>query len=82
MGRNMQTVKTSTQRAIRQLKKSKHLETDDTVTVGCNNDINITDVNNDLSSDAETIIYEEPIIKCRNPKRKGNPYSVLIQKKL
>ena len=82
MGRNRQTVKISTQRAIRQLKKSKHLETDDTVTVDYNNDINITDVNNDLSSDAETIIYEELIIKCRNSKRKGNPCSVLIQNKL
>ena len=32
-----------------------------------------TDVNDYLSSDAETIIYEEPIIKRRNPKRKDDP---------
>ena len=73
MGRNRDKVKRSTQRAIQQLKKSKYLETDDTETVDYNNDIDITDVNNDLSSDAETMIYEEPIIKRRNPQRKGNP---------
>ena len=73
MGRNRDKVKRSAQRAIQQLKKSKYLETDDTETVDYNNDIDITDVNNDLSSDAETMIYEEPIIKRRNPQRKGNP---------
>ena len=73
MGRNRDKVKRSAQRAIQQLKKSKYLETDDTETVDYNNDIDITDVSNDLSSDAETMIYEEPIIKRRNPQRKGNP---------
>ena len=35
----------------------------------------MADVNNDvnLSFDAETIIYEEPIIKHRNPKGKSDP---------
>ena len=73
MGRNRDKVKRSTQRAIRQLKKSKYLETDDTETVDYNHDIDITDINNDLSSNVETIIYEEPIIKRRNPKRNGDP---------
>ena len=72
IGRNRDKIKRSAQRAILQLKKSKYLETDDTETVDCNNDIDIIDVNDDLSSDAETIVYEEPIIKRRNPKRKGN----------
>ena len=72
MGHNRGKVKRSTQRPIGQLKKSKYLETDDTETVDYNNDMNITDVNEDLSSSAETIVYEEPIIKRRNPKRKGN----------
>ena len=73
MGRNRDKVKRSAQRAIQQLKKSKYLETDDTETVDYNDDIKITDISNDLSYDAETIIYEELITKCRNPKRKGNP---------
>ena len=72
MGRNRDKVRKSAQRAIRQLKKSKYLKTDDTETVDYNNDIDITDVNDDLSSDAATIIYEEPIIKRRNPKRKSD----------
>ena len=38
-----------------------------------NNDIDKTDVYDDLSSDAETIIYEEQFIKRRNPNRKGDP---------
>ena len=63
MGRNRDKVKKSAQRAIRQPEKSKYLETDDTETVEHSNGINRTDVNDDLSSDAETIIYEEPIIK-------------------
>ena len=42
---------------------SVQVETDDTETVEHSNGINRTDVNDDLSSDAETIIYEEPIIK-------------------
>ena len=73
MGQNRGKVKRSTQRAIRQLKKSKYLKTDDTETVDYNNDINITDVNDDLSSDAETIFHEKPIIKRGNQKRNGNP---------
>ena len=73
MGRNRDKVKRSAQKAIHQLKKSKYLETDNIETVDYNNDIDITDVNDDLSSDAEAIIYEEPIVKRRNPKRKGDP---------
>ena len=71
MGRNRDKVRKSVQRAIWQLKKSKYLKTDSTETVDYNNDIDITDFNDDLS-DGETIIYEKPIIKCRNPKRKGD----------
>lgn len=69
MGHNRDKVKISAQRAIRQLKKSKYLETDNTETFDYKNDINVTDINNDLSSHAETIIYEELII---NPKRKDD----------
>ena len=58
MGRNRDKVKRSAQGAIQQLKKSKHLETSDTETVDYNNDIDITDFKDDLSSDIETIIYE------------------------
>ena len=58
MGRNRDKVKRSAQGAIQQLKKSKHLETSDTETVDYNNDIDITDFKDDLSSDTETIIYE------------------------
>ena len=81
MGRNRDKVKRLTQRAIRQLKKSKYLETDDTETVDYNNDIDITNANDDLSSDAETIIYEEPAIKRRNPKRKGDSMRCFDTKK-
>lgn len=56
MGHNRDKVKISAQRAIRQLKKSKYLETDNTETFDYKNDINVTDINNDLSSHAETII--------------------------
>ena len=73
MGCNKDKVKRSAQRAIQQLKKSKYFETDDTETVDYNNDIVIADVIDDLSSDAETIIYEEPMIKLRKPERKGDP---------
>ena len=75
MGRNIGKVKRLVQRAIPQLKKSKYLENDDTETVDYNNDIGITDVNDDvsLSSYAKIIIYEEPIVKHRNPKRKSDP---------
>ena len=72
MGNNRDKVKRSARRVIRQLKQSKYLETGDTETVDYNNDIDITDFNDDLSYDAETIIYKEPIIKRRNPKRKGD----------
>lgn len=82
MGHNRDKVKISAQRAIRQLKKSKYLETDNTETVNYNNDINITNVNNDVSSDTETIICEEPIIKHRNPKRKGDPIQSFNTKKI
>ena len=82
MGCNRDKAKRSTQRAIRQLKKSKYLETDDTETVDYNNGIDITDVNDDLSSDAETIIYEEPIIKRGNPKRNGDPMQRFDIKKI
>ena len=61
---------------------SKYLETDNTETVNYNNDINITNVNNDLSSDTETIICEEAIIKHRNPKRKGDPIQSFNTKKI
>ena len=61
MGRNRGKVKRSAQTAIRQLQKSKYLETDDNNDY--NNDIDKTDVYDDLSSDAETIIYEEQFIK-------------------
>ena len=71
MGRNRGKVKRSAQTAIRQLQKSKYLETDDNNDY--NNDIDKTDVYDDLSSDAETIIYEEQFIKRRNPNRKGDP---------
>ena len=63
MGRNRDKVRKSVQRAIWQLKKSKYLKIDFTETVDYNNDIDITDVNDDLS-DGETIIYEKPIIKA------------------
>ena len=69
MGRNRDKVRKSVQRAIWQLKKSKYWKTYNKETVVYNNDIDITDVNDDLS-DGETIIYEKPIIKRRNPKRK------------
>ena len=85
MGHNRDKVKISAQRAIRQLKKSKYLETDNTETVNYNKDIKITDVNDDVSlwSDAETIIYEEPIIRRRNRKKKMTIFcSSLIQKDL
>ena len=81
MERNRDKVKRSAQRAIQQLKKSKYLETDGTETVDCINDIEIIDVNDDLSSDAETIIYEEPIIKRRNSKRKDDHMQLLDTKK-
>ena len=42
MERNRDKVKRSAQRAIRQMKKSKYLEADDTETVYYNNDIDIT----------------------------------------
>ena len=58
MGCNRDKVKRSAQGPIQQLKKSKHLETSDTETVDYNNDIDITDFKDDLSSDTETIIYE------------------------
>ena len=74
-------LKRSTQRAIRQLKKPKYLETDDKNTIGCNNGIDITNVKDGLSSDAETIIFEEAIIKRRNPKRKGDPMQRFDTKK-
>ena len=73
MGCNRDKVKRSAQRAIRQLKRSKYLETDNKETVYYNNDIDITDINDDLSCNAETIIYEEPIIKRRSPKKKSDP---------
>ena len=65
MGQNRQKVKRSVQRAIWQLKKSKYLETYNTETGDYNNDIDITHVNDDPSCDAETIIYEEAIVKRR-----------------
>ena len=46
-----------------------------------NNDIDKTDVYDDLSSDAETIIYEEQFIKRRNPNRKGDPMQRFDTKK-
>ena len=73
MGCKTDKVKRSAQRAIRQLKKSKYLEKDNKETVYYNNDIDITDVNDDLSCNAERIIYEEPIIKRKNPRKKSNP---------
>ena len=82
MGRNRDMVKRSAQGAIRQPKKSKNLETGDTETANNNNEINITNVNDDLSSDAETIIYEEPIIKHRTSKRTGDPMQHLDTKKI
>ena len=90
MGQNRDKVRRSAQRAIRQLKKLNYLETDNTKTVNYNNDVDIdnisADVNNDLNllSDAETIIYEGPIIKLRNPKRKSALLQCFIsmQKKL
>ena len=75
-------LKRSTQRAIRQLKKPKYLETDHKNTIGCNNGIDITNVKDGLSSDAETIIFEEAIIKRRNPKRKGDPMQRFDTKKI
>ena len=42
MERNRDKVKRSAQRAIRQMKKSKYLEADDTETVYYNNDIDTT----------------------------------------
>ena len=90
MGQNRDKVRRSAQRAIRQLKKPNYLKTDNTKTVNYNNDVDIdnisSDVNNDhnLLSDAKTIIYEEPIIKLRNPKRKSAPlqFFISMQKKL
>ena len=41
MGRNRDKVKRLAQRAIRQLKKSKYLENNDTETIDYNNDIDI-----------------------------------------
>ena len=41
-----------------------------------------TNANDDLSSDAETVIYEEPVIKRRNPKRKGDFMQYFETKKL
>ena len=81
MERNRDKVKRSAQRAIQQLKKSKYLETDGTETVDYIYDIEIIDVNDDLSSDSETIIYEEPIIKRRNSKRKDDHMQLLDTKK-
>ena len=81
MERNRDKVKRSAQRAIQQLKKSKYLETDGTETVDYINDIEIIVVNDDLSSDTETIIYEEPIIKRRNSKRKDDHMQLLDTKK-
>ena len=81
MERNRDKVKRSAQRAIQQLKKSKYLETDGTETVDYINDIQIIVVNDDLSSDTETIIYEEPIIKRRNSKRKDDHMQLLDTKK-
>ena len=80
MERNRDKVKRSAQRAIQQLKKSKYLETDGTETVDYINDIEIIVVNDDLSSDTETIIYEEPIIKRRNSKRKDDHMQLLDTK--
>ena len=79
MGRNRGKVKRSAQTAIRQLQKSKYLETDDNNDY--NNDIDKTDVYDDLSSDAETIIYEEQFIKRRNPNRKRDPMQRFDTKK-
>ena len=79
VGRNRGKVKRSAQTAIRQLQKSKYLETDDNNDY--NNDIDKTDVYDDLSSDAETIIYEEQFIKRRNPNRKGDPMQRFDTKK-
>ena len=79
MRRNIDKVRRSAQRAIRQLKKSNYLETDDTETINYNNYVDIDDISanvNDgvnLLSNAETTISEEPIIKLRNPKRKSTP---------
>ena len=81
MGRNRDKVKRSAQRAIHQLKKSKYFEIDDTETVDYNNDIDIADVIDDLSSDAEKIIYEEPLIKLRKTERKGDPMQRFDTKK-
>ena len=67
---------------------SNYLETDDTETVNYNNDVDIdyisADVNDDVNllSDVETIIYEEPSIKRRIPKRKSAPLQRSVQKNL
>ena len=83
MGSNRDKAKRSAQRATQQLKISKYLETDCTEAVDYNNDIDITDVYDDvsLSSDGETIIYEEPVIKHRNPKRKSDTLQRFYTKK-